>query len=344
MTSKLGGQIDGWRGLGADARLFLLSPSSREHSEARLDAEVHTFDSPWRRVAALGELVRAVRRFSPDVVYVRSDRFVPPLSGRRFPAPMVVELNTLAAAELANRAAPVRIYNRLCNTVLLRSASGIVGVSREIVDNARRSNGAIPAVTIPNGVDPLTIPSLDAPSNPHPRLCFLGSPRMRWHGLDKLVALASARPDWTIDVIGVAPDQFGMTLPANVIAHGRLERDAYLGVMAHADAALGTLALHRKGMSEASPLKVPAYLLAGIPTIIAYDDSNFLDVDPWYLLRLPNTETNVMDSLSLIDAWVRSVRGKRAPRAEVEARTGSLPKEVARLAFLKEVADRAERS
>jgi hypothetical protein len=101
---------------------------------------------------------------------------------------------------------------------------------------------------------------------------------------------------------------------------------------------VGTLALHRKGMEEACPLKLPEYLLTGIPTIIGYRDANFLDVEPWYLLRLPNDEDNVARSVDRIEQWLERVRGRRVPRAEVEPRVALAWKEAQRLAFVREIA------
>ena len=46
------------------------------------------------------------------------------------------------------------------------------------------------------------------------------------------------------------------------------------------------------------------YLAYGLPTVIAYDDSNLVGVDDWYILRLPNSETNVRDNTGRIAAFV----------------------------------------
>ncbi len=339
VSRKLAGQVAAWRTLGAEARLFVLSPRGRGVAAPVLDDVTYTFARPVERLTATRKLSGAVRRFAPDVVYLRYDLFVPPLTSSSFgKPPLVVELNTLDRVELQGRSTRARVYNRFNRSRTLGSADGVVGVTNELVRNSVEGRPDLRSLVVPNGVDPRSIPALPAPSNAQPRLCFLGSPGMRWHGVDKIVDLARLRPSWQIDIIGFSRTDLGVDPPGNLTAHGYLGRDDYFDILASADAAIGTLALHRKGMSEACPLKIPEYLLAGIPTIIGYADTNFLDTDPWYLLRLPNTEDNVITGVHRIDAWLASVRGRRVPRAEVEQRVSMSAKEGRRLAFLEEVA------
>jgi glycosyltransferase involved in cell wall biosynthesis len=182
---------------------------------------------------------------------------------------------------------------------------------------------------------------------PHPesqeraRAIFLGSPMQAWHGVDKLAALARAFPSLDVDLVGYTPEQLAETVddvPENLRVHGRLTRIEYEPLLAAADIGIGTLALHRKGMREAAPLKVREYLAAGLPVVIGYDDVDLEGVEPWWLLRLPNDEANVASAQGRIRAFVESVRGRRVPRAEVEPLISSRRKEETRLAFLTSIA------
>lgn len=65
--------------------------------------------------------------------------------------------------------------------------------------------------------------------------------------------------------------------------------------------AVSSLALHRDGLNEASPLKTREYLVAGVPVLTAYRDTDFLRGAP-FLLQLPNVEDNVLPHLAEIDA------------------------------------------
>ncbi len=160
---------------------------------------------------------------------------------------------------------------------------------------------------------------------------LLGYPAA-WAGVDKAIALAEAMPELDLHLVGAGvPDG---PLPANVRVYGRLPRDGYRDVLASADFGIGPLALHRKGMSEASPLKVREYLLHGLPVLTAHEDTDFLGEEPWFLRRLPNREDNVATGVPAIRAWAKSVSRRRVPRGDVVGRIGMEGKEAARLAFL----------
>ena len=87
--------------------------------------------------------------------------------------------------------------------------------------------------------------------------------------------------------------------------------------------------MERAGLREGCPLKVREYLLAGIPTVVGYDDTDFAGETPWYLSRYEGPEQ--------VRRFIESVRGRRAPRAELEARLSWGAKEKARLAFFERV-------
>jgi hypothetical protein len=270
-----------------------------------------------------------VREFAPDVLYVRYDLFAPSLwiLARRFTT--VLELNSDDRAEwrLPRRAKAARAYNEVNRRALLRSAAGLVCVTHEL-GAAHRF-----ALVLGNGLDARGIPALPPPANARPRIAFIGTPRQPWHGVDKIVALARHLPDLDVDVIGPTREDL-VDAPANVRAHGFLQPSQYRALLETADAAVGTLALHRNHMEEASPLKVREYLLSGIPTMIAYDDTDLRGIDAPWLLRLPNVDTNVRDNLDAIWRFVDGARGLRVPRVDVELRLDSREKERLRLEYL----------
>ena len=77
----------------------------------------------------------------------------------------------------------------------------------------------------------------------------------------------------------------------------------------------------------------------GLPVVLAYEDTDLTGLDAWYLLRIPNSESNVEEHAEEIRRFLEQVRGRRVPRAEVGARIGLHAKETARLAFLARVRD-----
>ena len=333
VSEKIAGQVGAWRSAGHDVGVYLLSPPPRPGETLSLEAETFVFEHARGRWQATAHLYRAVRRSAPDLVYLRYDLFVPPPWGLARTAAAVVEVNSNWRAELAARSRPAALYERLQEPPLLRRAAGAVCVSGELARTVARRAPRLAVEVVANGIDLRALPP--RPAEPHDgiRAVFVGDD-VYWQGLDKVSLLAEALPEWHFDLIGVAPSA---QTPRNVTCHGFLTRERYDPILARADLALGTLALHRKQMAEASPLKVGLYLAYGLPVVIAYDDTNLAGLDAWWLLRLPNGESNVAEGIAAIETFGRAVAGRRVARAEVADRISTEAKERARLAFFERV-------
>ena len=278
------------------------------------------------RSSSLGIVGRFVARewlsvqlalWRPDVIYLRHTTVSPSLLALALAFPTVVggDLDDLDELRILS---PLRYwYARLMRDRVLRRARGIVVVTHELARKPAIVRLGRPITVLPNSIDLSDYPELPAPVNPSPRLVFLGAPHLAWAGVDKLARLAAAFPDWHFDVVGSGADEFPEP-PPNLVAHGLLDRAEYLPIMAGADVAVGPLALHRKGLSEASALKVAKYLAYGIPVILANAEAAFPDGAP-FLLQLPNTEDNVDVSTEVIAAFVEGWRGRRVPRSDISS-------------------------
>jgi glycosyltransferase involved in cell wall biosynthesis len=164
-------------------------------------------------------------------------------------------------------------------------------------------------------------------------LVFLGQPGYIWHGTDKLIYLAFAFPDWRFDLVGLKPEEIVGKIPDNLVFHGMLERSEYEQILRQANCSIGTLALNRNNMEEASPLKTREYLAYGLPVIIGYSDTDFPQGAD-FLLQLPNTEDNVKENIEGIRKFVLAWKDKRVPREAVRHLDWSY-KEARRLDFFK---------
>ena len=344
VTRKLEAQTAVWREAGHDARLHILVPA-RGAARTRLlefeasGASVVTFASAARRVAATRELARRVRREAPDVVHLRYDIFVPPVPLVLRDAPLVVDVNTDVLAEFRHRRTVARAYNAAHFRLVSARARGVVVVTRALRE-AWASTGK-PCIVVSNGYDLRTVRVLPAPANERPRFVFLGEPSP-WQGADKLVALARLLPDMDFDIVGYRSDQL-LDAPGNVTFHGVLTRKEFEPILARADVAIGTLALHRKGMNEVPPLKVREYLAYGLPCVVAYDDTDFPRPVPFFL-RLPNVENNVdAAAAGRVREFVTSWQGRRVPRDAI-AHLDIRVKEAQRLAFMERLVHPARTS
>jgi glycosyltransferase involved in cell wall biosynthesis len=318
VLQKVAGQAGQWRAAGHDVRVFILTRDADDPwTEQFGNVVIRRYAGPLSRIKALFRLVEAVRAFKPRLVYLRWDLFYPPMLRLPRRAPLVIEINTDDIAESAIGSRLRVVYNRLTRGLLLGRARALVFVTSEL--SGKPSFARFRAIhrVITNGIDLSAYPSLPAVEAPEPRLAFVGTAGQPWHGLDKLVELAHRRPEWRFDIMGMDSDAWATQAPpANVAWHGELDRAGVIDVLGTADVGVGTLALHRKSMNEACPLKVREYLAVGLPILYGYSDPDADDLGS-YVLRIENTETSVIDALDAIDAFVTRSRGVRVPRSAV---------------------------
>ncbi len=341
VAEKIDAQVARWESAGHTVDVFCLSRGPARQDPARRDWIRFPFATLSERVRATKSLVETVRGAAPDFVYLRYDLFVPPPVSLLRRHSSAVEVNSDDRREVRlrrERAGLSTLYNELNRRALLSSVDGIVCVTNELAESPLFTSFGKPTVVIANGVDLDRIAPVPPARNARPRIVFLGSRRQAWHGMDKIVWLAGALPDADFEIVGYEPEDMPPGLPLNVRVHGILARADYEPLLGSSDLAIGTLALHRKQMTEACPLKVREYLAYGLPVVVAYEDTDFIGEDDWFMLRLPNTETNVRDSVAEIRSFLDGIRGKRVPRDAVEDRIGSHAKEKLRLEFFHQLA------
>ncbi len=315
VVKKVLSQTSLWCELGETARIFWLT---REHGlqQGASDLEEgHLYQggpfSPgrWR---ALNRLVASVLKWPADVVYLRRDMFYPAYLWLAKRIPVVVEVNANELAELWLYSKTHYAYHGLSRALLDRRVRGFVFTTHELAQSLYYRRFKVPRMVIGNGVDLRKLPQLPPTANDKPVVAFIGQ-AAPWHGIDKILEMARAFPEWTFHLIGL--DAVDPSL-SNVVTHGFLDTEEYLPILARADVGIGTLALHRNKMREASPLKVREYLALGLPVIIGYEDTDFPGGAP-FLLRLPNSEDNVFKCKEEIRAFVEGWRGRRVSRADI---------------------------
>ncbi|MFZ5910068.1 MAG: glycosyltransferase [Chloroflexota bacterium] len=347
---KLDRQIKIWQAGGHEARLFLHT-SRPVSSSALVPAEVIPYDSAGTvatelaRSRAARELVAAVRAWCPDIIYLRLAMYVYPVHCLAEIAPLVGEANTNDLTQHEGLGKVYALYNRLTRGLLLRRLDGLVTVSRELAEASAFARYRQPTRVIANGIDLENFAPLPAPSNRTPRLAFIANPGYLWHGVDKLITLARLIPDVHIDIIGydtlpagrdfVAQDGIPR-YPENLHLHGYLPASEYTKILGNADAAISSLALHRIGLEEASPLKSRECLALGLPLVLAYMDTDLRDLKADFLLRIPNKEDNIRTHAAAIRDFACRMRGRRVDRALI-ASLDQKVKERQRLQFFEEI-------
>lgn len=334
VLKKMLEQVRLWIALGHEAKLFLLSPSEQIWSGVgATPVEVIASRSLFDRGRAMRHLVGKALDWRPDVAYLRFTTHYFPLERLMSRVPTVLEINTDDVSEYGLYLPRYKYwYHRATRDRILKNAAGIVCVTHEIAE--KFASYGVPVSVVGNGIDLARYGVLPAPSNPGVRAVFVGTDGASWHGVDKILEMAECLPDWRIDLIGPVLNDH---CPRNVIAHGPLPRNEYEQIVAEADIAIGTLALHRNQMMEACPLKVREYLAFGLPCVIGYSDTDFLNPPP-FLLQLPNTPENVRKSLSIIREFGVRWKGARVAREEI-GHLDISAKEARRLALFETIRD-----
>lgn len=333
---KIEDQTVSWQASGREIRIFMLSRSTAPVATIAVDISTSGYSTRFSKIQALNKLVQELIEWQPDVVYHRYALAFPPVVRLARSLPVVLELNGNDLVEYRYQARFQHSYNRLTRARLMRGCSGFVLVTHELRTILPSSVPAEAVTTIGNAISLDRIAECPPPPPGAPlRGIFISSdPKAPWQALDKVLVLARAFPEWRFDLVGVA-DADVRQPPSNVRCHGPLPYDAYRPLLCMSDFAIGTLALHRNGMLEGSPLKVREYLAHGIPTIIGYRDPDFVGATP-FILELDNREGNVADALSTIADFVTDLAGTRVPRGDI-AHLDTAVKETQRLRFFDDV-------
>jgi len=285
---------------------------------------------------SVGMLERHIWKFHPDVIYQRTPLWQSGLLSR-LPgiAPYILELNTIAQNErqLLSRDG---VFQTFKERLLLGGAAGIVSVSEEI--SKHYFSGSVPMKVVANGFLVTRFEPRPPPKNKRPQLIFVGSPGMPWHGVDKVIILAEKLPDWDFHLVGPGPSDIALGNLTNVYAYGYLQQSQIGNLYQRMDVGIGTLALHRNNMNEASPLKVREYVAFGLPVISGYHDTDLSGCN--FYLNIGNTENNVTKQEDKIRAFVAYWKGRAIDRTKVLQRVDSDAKETRRLEFMAKVMDR----
>ena len=335
ISKKIRGQAIRWTEDGHAVRYFSLAPTTRVWPGlAPIEIELVARGNPLTRLRRSFVLAARIRTWQPDLIYFRYAYHSPgfPALFRRIPTVAEINSDDLAEYPVTLSAAKL-VYHRLTRRRILDSVAGFAPVTRELL--TRFASFGKPAVVIANGIALPERPSAPPVAGNSPRLIFVGSPGSPWHGLERLAELARLLPELHFDVVGCPAPL--MPQPSNLQFHGAMSRDAYEPLLHQATAAVGTMALFRKHMQEACPLKVREYLAAGLPVIAAYRDTDITD-DADYFLRLPNDSSPLAPHRERIAKWLGQWRGRRVAQ-EAVAHLSIAHKEAQRLAFFKSIVE-----
>ncbi|PWJ81620.1 glycosyltransferase involved in cell wall biosynthesis [Pseudaminobacter salicylatoxidans] len=276
-----------------------------------------------------GRIREELKQFAPDVVYMRQMLRWPGLHRILKGYPVVEEVNSDINGELrsSGRVGLVKFALHRCGQIFMQGiVSGEVFVTREL--KARYGTWHTPSCVISNGAIfpkslPDKIPVRDAPS-----LIMVCSSDQDWHGIDILFDICRNLPEYKFHIVGPFKD-CGAN---NILFHGVMNDADLRQLYKKMDFGVAVLALGRKKMTEACPLKVREYVENGLPVIGGYDDTD-LGSAPYFLKIDPESDDVIAEIRRFVDRW----RGKAFPFSDAEKRLSFACKERSRLAFLQKV-------
>jgi hypothetical protein len=342
---KIQSQVAVWSRLGHEARLFMHTAEHAPQSDL-IEGEYFFYKvagkikTEFNRIQAMRRMISAIRAFRPDVIYLRYSIYVFPGHHLMQIAPVVEEINTNDLTQHAELGGVYSLYNRFTRGIFLRRVRGLLTVSRELAVSSAFALYRKPTRVIANGCALDDFPQLPAPSNEIPHLVFIGNPGYLWHGVDKLVDLACRFSDIHIDIIGYNELPDFEPLPKNLTLHGYLSMQEYRQVLAEADVAISSLALHRVQLEEASPLKSRECLAFGLPLVVAYTDTDLDEAGYDFLLKIPNKEDNIQTHAQSIRDFAYQMRGRRVRREILKKHIETDQKEAIRLSFFEEILEK----
>lgn len=278
----------------------------------------------------------AVRNLKPDLIYTREIIWTPSLRKALLSTKYIIEVNSIAINEIRQRSKLAAFYWRFASKQFFKDSSAIVSVTNELKDQLPIGNK--PCIVIGNGIKINEYSdSIDSERNKkkRPGILFVGSPNQVWQGLDKIIKFAENNKSIDLHIVGTnGPNQ------KNIKFHGYQGNDYINKLCLEVHVGISTLALHRKGMQEACPLKSRLYMERGLPVIIAYDDPD-IDITHPSILKIDNTENNVKNNEKLISEFIFNSFNddsyRKKARMYAEKKLSNKNKEEERLMFFNHV-------
>lgn len=195
--------------------------------------------------------------------------------------PVLYMHHTLEVAELAspgNVTARIRAFiEQIMGPLSGKVASGLVGVTKEIVDHElhRLQAPDLPFYVYPNGIQYGSAFGVQDRRAPRPEFLFVASHFSPWHGLDRLIdASADSRADYVVHLVGKvgAADLKKASMDPRFVLHGSLGDEQILKLSEQCWIGLSSLAVDRNNLREACTLKAREYLMLGLPVYGGYQE------------------------------------------------------------------------
>lgn len=193
-----------------------------------------------------------------------------------------------AVEELAGQSMLGAWVERMTGPLQSGGCRAVCGVTPEIAGHeASRMGGGRQALVFPNGVYAARrIPLADEREGAL-KMVMVSSDFRFWQGLDTVLDRLEDEGNLGCELhlagrMNEVLERRARSLDG-VHVHGLLDDGGVEGLLARADAGLSSMAVYRKGLAQASPLKTRSCLLRGVPVAGVFEDPSFPEAFPHYL-------------------------------------------------------------
>lgn len=296
-------RLDEWRRQGMEVEKFVVGNSGRLQRSA-LSNLVHDLRTS-------GDLTRGIAEFQPDLICCRWLTPVPGLVGKlRRIAPVVFEIHANDIEETAAGRPLHVLYTKAFRERELRGGSGACFVTKELAGLPVFSSIPGPRGSFGNGT---ALTQRATPVLPQtPIIGMAVGQAQTWSGLDRFSHLAEELPEmsWTLVCPNSALADVSAAVGRSVVVRGTRSMDEYYDEVRSWTVAIGTMALERKGLTSATPLKVRDYVGLGVPTVLPYWDDDLGTVsDPLLANLAGENEASVRVEPGFLKAFASAAMG-----------------------------------
>jgi hypothetical protein len=337
ITKKILNQISIWRKYGHEVIVLNLSGKSLINDKKFGIFTFRKYNYIVSRLISPRTVINYINYFCPDIIYVRYDSWYRLLQYISHKYKVVLEINTNQIGEYAflfkNKMSIKsflrKIFVKIGYILLSNRVAGIIAVSPDAILDNIFSRIPCKKYIVPNSINIAEYPILKKPKNESKiNFFFIGSEDQEWHGLDIIENLAAYFTDYEFHIVG----SFSKSKNRNIYYYGKLEESSYNSIMESCDICIGTLALFRKGMKFACPLKVREYLAKGFPVIIGYEEMIDLSVAP-FILKIDPLNINYI----AIDKFCKIYKDYIVSHNEILELIGSEKYERQRISIFKQI-------
>ena len=261
-------------------------------------------------------LLPSIIKLNPDIIVLRD--FAMSQSGIKLLQKLnqftkvVLESNTLIDSELVLKALENNWYKveylkeKKWRHHACKHIAGVIAVTNELAEQYRVLGFENEKIHIfSNGIEVLEKELNDFPNSEEIRGVFLAGTGSNWNGVDRLIESLkryTGKEALRVDVLGISGESQDFGNNTRIEYCSVLTQQQLNSAISKYHFGISTLALYRKGMKEASALKVRTYLANGLPIVLAYDDTDINEILP-FVYNASNDSTPLKFELIFSQFW-----------------------------------------